>query len=94
MVPKKRAVESGVNFRPAHLLQNAMTSALLHFIRGAMRERDHDEARQNFFGLRRKRDLHNALGDGVGFAGAGRGDDGKIALDFFGETAALGMVAR
>ena len=91
---EESAIEGGVNFRPSHLLQNAMARALLHFIGGAMRERDHDESRQNFFGLWRKRDLHDALGDGVGFAGAGRGDDGKIALDFFGKAAALGMIAR
>jgi hypothetical protein len=91
---EKSAVEGGVNFRPPHLLQNAMASALLHFIRGTMRERDHNKARQNLFCLRRKRDLYDALGDGVGFAGTGCGDDGKIPLDFSGKAAALGMIAR
>ena len=53
-----------------------------------MGERDHNQPGQNFLGLWRKRDLYNALGDGVGLAGSCRGDDGKIALDFFGKATA------
>jgi hypothetical protein len=90
---KEGAIESGLNFVRAMLLQNALSCSLLHLIGGAVSKSYDDEVREDFDGVPALGQLDDALANRVGFARAGGRDHGKIAIEFFGESAPGGMIA-
>ena len=92
--PEKGAIESSLDFGRPLFFENALPGALLHFVGSPVRERDHDKSRQDLEGAGRASDLHHSLGDRMRLAGARGSDDREIAVEFFGETAPLGMIVR
>jgi hypothetical protein len=87
------AIECGLHFRAQIFLKQSLSRALLHFVRGAIGEGDHDQARQDFDGVSGTRDRQNALRDRSGFARSGRRHDRKITVKLAGKTSASGFVA-
>ena len=91
---EKGAVERAHNFRRKFIFEDLLAGALLHLVRGAIREGDDDELRQNFARIWRACDLQNAIGDRAGLARAGRGHDREIAIEFFHESTPFRLIAR
>ena len=91
---KESAIKSGLKRGRAMLLENALACSLLHLIGGAVSKRDHDELRQGHEGFLGFGELHDTFCNCLGFARAGGGDHGEIAVEFFGEPTSGGMVAR
>ena len=91
---KESTIKGRLNRGRTMLFQNALPCSLLHFVGRAMGKRDHDKLRQYIEGIAGPGELDDALGNCVGFARTGGSDHGEIAVEFFGETAPGGMVAR
>jgi hypothetical protein len=53
------------------LLKNALPCSLLHFIGSPMGECHYNKLRQDIVGIFGSGEVHDALGDCLGFAGAG-----------------------
>src|SRR5438034_11285746 len=90
---EKGAVEGSLHFLLQMFLEQSLSGALLHFVRRTIGEGDDDQTRQNFRGIRRTRDRQNAFGDRSGFAGTGRCDYRKVAIQLTGKTSAYRFVA-
>src|SRR6516162_8785998 len=91
---EKGAVKRSLHLLPQIFLEQRLPGALLHFVRRAIGERDHDQTRQNFGGVRQTRDRQDPFGDRGGFAGTCRCDYRKIAVQLAGKTSAYTFVAR
>ena len=76
------------------LFENALPCSLLHLVRGAMGKGDHDKLGQDLKGVFGSGELDHALGYRLGFAGTGGGDDGEIAVEFFGKAPPGGVIER
>ena len=73
--------------------QNLFARALLHFVRGAIGEREDNETRQRAHRIGRLRELRDAIGHGARLAGTGCGDDGEIAVERLRKTIAGCLIA-
>ena len=91
---KESTIKSGLKRGRTMLSENALPCSLLHLIGGTVGKGDHDKLRQDLKGIFGLGELHNALSNCLGFARARGGDHGKIAVEFFGEPASGGLVAR
>src|ERR1051325_9355060 len=87
------AIECSLQFVLQILPEQSLPGALLHFVRGTVREGDDDQARQNLHGARRTSDGQDPFGDRCGLSGTGRCDHGKIAVQLTDKTSACVFVA-
>src|SRR5450755_2457115 len=83
-----RAVRRRQNIRAYFRSLNLFSGALLHLVRGAVGESEYDETRQRLQGVRRLRELRDAIGHGPGLAGTSRRHHGKIAVERLRKTIA------
>ena len=91
--PEPRAVKRRQNIRAYFRSLNLFPGALLHFVRGAVGESEYDKARQRLQGIRRLRELRDAISHGAGLAGTSRRHDGKIAVERLRKTIARRLIA-
>src|SRR5438876_554569 len=91
---KESTIKGGLDCGRTMLFENALPCSLLHLIGGAMGKRDYYKLRQDLEGLLGSGELHDALGNRLGFARTGGSDHREIAVEFFGEPASGGIVAR
>src|SRR5436190_22868115 len=91
---KESTIKGGLNRGRAMLFENALPCSLLHLIGGAVGKCDNDKFRQDLEGVFGSGELHDALGNCLGFARARGSDNGEITVKFFRELASGGMVAR
>ena len=91
---EERAVESLEYFQRQAGFENFLPRALLHFVSGAIRVGDNDQLRQPVECTSISRDLDDAIGDGTGFAGAGRCSYGKIPIKLARELLSRWLINR
>ena len=92
--PEKCAIEGRDNIERNARFQDFLSRAPLHFVRCAVGERNYDQPGQPLEGARAACDLHDAIGDGARFSGAGRSEHGEIGLKFAAKTFALRAIER